>query len=156
MQIQLLSVAQKMPNWVDIACEEYLRRLPRELNLNIVTLPLAARKSKQSCESVKKEEAARLLQKISPGSLNLALDERGQDWSSQQWSAGLERWMFDFSQVNILLGGPDGLAPECLEVCQHKIALGRMTMPHTLVRVVVVEQLYRAWTIIQGHPYHRE
>ncbi|MEM7561994.1 MAG: 23S rRNA (pseudouridine(1915)-N(3))-methyltransferase RlmH [Pseudomonadota bacterium] len=156
MQIQLINVAQKMPAWVDIACEEYQRRLPREIDLKIVTLPLTARKSKQSSDSMKKEEASRILQKVTAGSLNLALDERGADWSSQQWSGQLKRWMFENPQVNILIGGPDGLAEECLDICQHKVALGRMTMPHALVRVVIVEQLYRAWTILQGHPYHRE
>ena len=156
MQIQVINVAQKMPAWVDTACNEYTRRLPRELALEFVTLPLSSRKSKQSSASLKQRESALIVEKLTKGSMNIALDENGDCWDSRQWSLQLKRWMFDFSQVNLIIGGPDGLSEACLTVCQQKVALGRMTMPHALVRVVLVEQLYRASTILQGHPYHRE
>ena len=156
MQIQVINVAQKMPAWVDAACNEYMRRLPPELALEFVTLPLTSRKSKQSSAQLKQRESALIIEKLSNGSMNIALDENGDCWDSKQWSLQLKRWMFDFSQVNLIIGGPDGLSEACLKACQQKVALGRMTMPHALVRVVLVEQLYRASTILQGHPYHRE
>jgi 23S rRNA (pseudouridine1915-N3)-methyltransferase len=156
MQIQVINVAQKMPAWVDTACKDYIKRLPRELALEFVTLPLTSRKSKQSSANLKQRESALIIDKLSKGSMNIALDENGDCWDSKQWSQQLKRWMFDFSQVNLIIGGPDGLSEDCLTVCQQKVALGRMTMPHALVRVVLVEQLYRASTILQGHPYHRE
>ena len=145
-----------MPAWVDTACNDYMRRLPRELALEFVTLPLSSRKSKQSSANLKQRESALIIDKLSKGSMNIALDENGDCWDSKQWSLQLKRWMFDFSQVNLVIGGPDGLSEDCLTACQQKVALGKMTMPHALVRVVLVEQLYRAWTILQGHPYHRE
>ena len=93
---------------------------------------------------------------VAAAGLNIALDEQGKDWSSADWSAQLQRWMTDYTQINLIIGGPDGLSQQCLQQCQQRVALGRMTMPHALVKVVLLEQLYRAWTIYQGHPYHRE
>ncbi len=145
-----------MPAWVDTACHDYSRRLPRELALEFVTLPLTSRKAKQSSTHLKQRESTLIIEKLSKGSMNIALDENGDCWDSKQWSLQLKRWMFDFSQVNLIIGGPDGLSEACLTACHQKVALGRMTMPHALVRVVLVEQLYRASTILQGHPYHRE
>jgi 23S rRNA (pseudouridine1915-N3)-methyltransferase len=156
MQIQVINVAQKLPAWVDAACDDYLKRIPREISLKFVTVPLASRKSQQSPARLQQQESALILEKLTSGSLNIALDERGESWSSADWSKQLQRWMFDFPRVNLIIGGPDGLSPACIEACQHRISLGKMTMPHALVKVVLVEQLYRAWTILTGHPYHRE
>jgi 23S rRNA (pseudouridine1915-N3)-methyltransferase len=156
MQIQLINVAQKLPAWVDLACSDYLKRLPRELSLKLVTIPLPARKSQQSPARQQQRESELILGKLVAGSLNIALDERGEQWSSVDWSKSLQRWMFEFPRVNLVIGGPDGLSQDCIKACQHRVSLGRMTMPHALVKVVLVEQLYRAWTILQGHPYHRE
>ncbi len=156
MQIQIINVAQKLPAWADAACDDYLRRMPRELSLKLVTVPLAARSSNQSAEKLRLRESASILDKLRPGGFDLALDQRGDLWSSNDWSQNLQRWMFDFPQVNLIIGGPDGLSRECLDACRKRVALGRMTMPHALVKVVLLEQLYRAWTIHQGHPYHRE
>ena len=156
MRIQIINVAQKLPAWADTACEEYLQRMPREITLQTTTLPLAARHNRRSADSAREQEARQVLKRFAPGDLNLALDERGSCWSSQDWADRLEGWMREQPRVNIVIGGPDGLAPSCLEACRERISLGRMTMPHALVRVVLAEQLYRAWTIIKGHPYHRE
>lgn len=156
MQIQLINVAQKLPAWVDMACDDYLKRLPREIKPELITVSPAIRKSRQSSQQAQKREAELILQKLAPGSFNLALDETGKSWSSHDWSQNLERWMQDYPRVNLIIGGADGIAPQCLDACQQRVSLGRMTMPHALVKVVVLEQLYRAWTILQGHPYHRE
>lgn len=156
MQIQIINVAQKLPAWVDAACDDYLKRVPREISLNLVTVPLASRKSKQSAARQRQQESALILDKLPPGSLNIALDEHGAAWSSEDWSQQLQHWMFEWPRVNLIIGGPEGLSQQCIDACQHQVSLGRMTMPHALVKVVVVEQLYRAWTILKGHPYHRE
>jgi len=156
MQIQLINVAQKLPSWVDAGCSEYQKRIPRELGLTVSTVPLASSRSMQSAERRRELEATQILAKLKPGSLNIGLDEKGADWSSSDWSKQLQRWMTDFTQINLIIGGPDGLAGQCLERCQQRVALGRMTMPHALVKLVLLEQIYRAWTIYQGHPYHRE
>jgi 23S rRNA (pseudouridine1915-N3)-methyltransferase len=156
MQIQLINVAQKMPAWVDAGCADYLKRMPRELGLTLITVPLAASGSRQSAIQRREREAESIAVKLRPGSLNIALDDKGKGWTSVDWSAQLQRWMAEFSHVNLIIGGPDGLSPQCLQACQQRVSLGRMTMPHALVRLVLMEQLYRAWTICQGHPYHRE
>ena len=156
MQIRILSVAQKMPAWVDAACDDYGKRLPREIDLQLVSLPLTARSTKTSPAQARQRQSELLLDKIAPGSFNIALDERGKPWSSRDWAAQLGRWLQEQPRVNLLIGGPDGLSGDCLEACQQRVALGRMTLPHALVRVVLLEQIYRAWTILQGHPYHRD
>ena len=157
MQIQIVNVAQKMPAWVDAGCADYLKRMPRELGLNLITIPLAASASRQSADAAAHARSGvDSPRSCEPGSLNIALDDKGKAWTSADWSTQLQRWMAEFTHINLIIGGPDGLSPECLEACQQRVSLGRMTMPHALVRLVLLEQLYRAWTIYQGHPYHRE
>lgn len=156
MQLQIISVGQKMPQWVDTACNDYMKRLPRELSIQWTTLPLAQRKAKDSADHFKQQEADLIKQKISPGSYNLALDEHGKHWRSQEWARHLEHWMQEYPKVNFIIGGPDGLSKPLLQSCHQRVSFGSMTMPHALVRVVLIEQLYRAWTITKGHPYHRE
>jgi 23S rRNA (pseudouridine1915-N3)-methyltransferase len=145
-----------MPEWVDVACSDYLKRMPRELNIQLTTIALSQRKSRVSAEQLRRQEAALILKKIPRGSFSIALDEHGKQWSSLEWSEQLERWLLEYAQVNLIIGGPDGLAEQCRQACAQTIALGRMTMPHALVRVVLIEQLYRASTLLNGHPYHRE
>ena len=156
MQIRIINVAQKLPAWADSACEDYLRRMPRELTPTLATVALAPRRAKQTSAEPRRRESRAILDKLEAGSFNLALDERGACWSSVDWSRNLERWMHEQPRVNLIIGGPDGLTSECLQACQQRVSLGKITLPHALVKVVLLEQLYRAWTIIQGHPYHRE
>jgi len=154
-QIRLINVAQKMPAWVDAGCADYFRRLPRELGFTQHTVPLLAGGSRASAEQRRERQAAQILAKLGAGH-SIALDDRGSAWTSADWAAQLQHWMREYSQVNLIIGGPDGLAPRCLQACQQRVSLGRMTMPHALVKLVLIEQLYRAWTISQGHPYHRD
>ena len=156
MQIQIINVAQKQPAWADQGFDEYLRRLPRELTPRLVTLPLASRRAGQKASAAQQRESEAILGKLAPGSFNLALDEHGSCWSSRDWAQNLESWMLEQPRVNLIIGGPDGLTRQCIEACQQRVSLGKMTLPHALVKVVLIEQLYRAWTIIKGHPYHRD
>jgi len=156
MQVQIIAVGQKIPAWVDLGCADYLRRMPRELKIQLTTIPLAQRKGGVSADQLRRQEAGLILKKISRGSFSIALDESGKQWSSLEWSEQLQHWMLEYSQVNLIIGGPDGLSEECQQVCAQRIALSRMTMPHALVRVVLIEQIYRAWTLLKGHPYHRQ
>ncbi len=155
MQIRLINVAHKLPAWAADACDDYRKRLPREIGLEILTIPPASSKSRQSAETRQQREGESILTKLGSG-LSIALDERGEQWTSLDWSKNLQQWMFESPRINLIIGGADGLSPQCLQACGRKISLGRMTMPHALVKVVLLEQLYRAWTILQGHPYHRE
>ncbi len=144
-----------MPAWVDTACEDYQRRLPREIGLTQLSLPLSSRKTKEAASAIQRRDSDLILSKLKPGAYNIALDEKGALWSSIDWSKQLQSWMLNHPHVNLIIGGPDGLSAECSKACQQQVSLGRMTMPHALIRVILLEQLYRAWTILQGHPYHR-
>lgn len=145
-----------MPAWVETACADYLKRMPRELKVRVTSIALAQRKGGGSVEQLKQQEASQIMKKMPPGSFSIALDERGKHWSSHEWSRKLEYWMKEYPRVNLIIGGPDGLTDECREACAETIALGAMTMPHALVRVVLIEQIYRAWSLLNGHPYHRQ
>ena len=129
--------------------------MPRELRIKVTSIMLAQRRGSGSLEQLKQQEAVQIIKKIPRSSFSISLDERGKPWASNDWSRQLEFWMREHPRVNLIIGGPDGLADECREACQQSVALGAMTMPHALVRVVLIEQLYRAWTLIDGHPYHR-
>lgn len=156
MRIRILSVAQKLPAWVDAGCAEYLARLPREVRPEIVTLPLAPRGAGKSAADRKQRQGRAILDQLSPGGLPLALDERGRAWSSDDWARELGGWMQRHPRVDLVIGGPDGLSAECLAACGQSVSLGPVTLPHALVRIVLLEQLYRAWCILNRHPYHRE
>lgn len=144
-----------MPAWVEQASNDYLKRLPNRI-LTLSCVATAQRKSGQTVARLLQQEAEKIRAKIKPGSLNIALDEHGKQWSTQQWAEQYQDWLQSYPQVNFIIGGPDGLAPELLSQASKTIALGRMTLPHGLARVVLIEQLYRAWSVVEGHPYHRE
>ena len=156
MKIRILSVAQKLPGWVDDGCAEYLARLPRDLKPELISLPLAARGAKMPAARRRDDQGRRLIERFSPGGLQIALDERGKQWSSADWARALEDWMRSQPHVDLVIGGPDGLSADCVAACAQSVSLGPLTLPHALVRVVLLEQLYRAWSILKGHPYHRE
>ncbi len=145
-----------MPNWVDLAFDEYAKRLPRQQSVQLSCIATASRKSGQNRQKIQQLESGLIKQKIKPGSLLIALDEKGKHWSTLEWAAQYRLWLQQVSQVNFVIGGPDGLDPVLLKQADQKIALGRMTMPHGLARVVLMEQIYRVWSVVEGHPYHRE
>ena len=155
MRLRVVSVGQRMPGWVTDAWEEYARRMPRELSLELVEVPLAKRGKNADLVRLKRDEGRALLAATAPGNLLIALDGGGKVWSTEQLARNLEDWMGQGRDCCFLVGGPDGHDPECLARAQQRWSLGALTLPHPLVRVVLAEQLYRAWTIIQGHPYHR-
>ncbi len=156
MRIQIIAVGQKMPGWVDQAYQEYAKRLPRQQSVTLSCIATANRKSTSSATQLQQQEADKIKDKIKPGSLTLALDEHGEQWTTAQWAEQYRRWLQLYPQVNFVIGGPDGLAPQIIAQADKTLALGKMTMPHGLARVVLIEQIYRAWSVVEGHPYHRE
>jgi len=156
MAITIIAIGQKMPVWVDAAYEDYARRIPRSQNVSLELIATAARKSGQTRERIQKQEAEKIRQRIKPGSFSIALDEKGRQWSTAAWVEQYRHWLLNFPQVNLIIGGPDGLEPALIGEANQTIALGPMTMPHGLVRVVLIEQLYRIWSVVEGHPYHRD
>ena len=156
MKVRLLSVGTKMPAWVKAGFEEYSTRIERELGFSLIEIPLAKRSKNQSPEVNKAKEGAELLAQVRPGDYVVALDVTGKPFSTQDLAQRIENFRGDGRDLAILVGGPDGLDAACLERADARWSLSELTLPHPLVRVVVAEQLYRAVSIISGHPYHRE
>ncbi len=155
MRITVHSVAGKMPRWVDEGVAEYSKRLPRELRLEWRTVPLARRSSRTDAASLRQSEGEALLKGLHRDDLCIALDLSGKLWSTEDLARQLDGWMMQGQGVQLLVGGPDGLSSDCLAAASQRWSLGPLTLPHPLVRIVLAEQLYRAWTITIGHPYHR-
>lgn len=155
MQLIVAAMGQRMPAWVQTAWTEYARRFPRGFSLEIKEIPLSKRTRKADIGSLCAIEGDSLLAAAPAGYRVVALDERGRQWSTIELADRLENWMREERGVCFLVGGPDGLSARCREKADDVWALGRLTLPHPLVRTILAEQLYRAWTITQNHPYHR-
>lgn len=155
MKLCIAAVGQRMPDWVNRAWQGYSKRFPPNISLILKEIPLPKRGKNHSVDALVREEADGLLAAVAPGHTVVALDERGRQWSTLELAERLETWMSEGLNVTFLIGGPDGLAREVLERANLRWSLGKLTLPHALARVVLVEQLYRAWTVTQNHPYHR-
>jgi 23S rRNA (pseudouridine1915-N3)-methyltransferase len=154
-QINLIAVGTRMPAWVDEGYNEYARRMPRECGLELIQIPLGQRTKAQAVERAMNEEGKRMLAATTKDQHVVALDIKGRSWSTEDLADQLRDWMRNGCDVSLLVGGPDGLAAECLARARQHWSLSSLTLPHPLVRVVLAEQLYRAWTLLSGHPYHR-
>jgi len=163
MHIQLLSVGRRMPHWVDEGVAEYAKRLPPSCALSLVEIEPAqrgkggqrGRPSDAERERVLAAEGRRLLKAVPASALAIALDVRGKRWSTETLAAELRTWLASGQDIALMVGGADGLHASCLERAQQRWSLSALTFPHGLVRVILAEQIYRAWSILQGHPYHR-
>jgi 23S rRNA (pseudouridine1915-N3)-methyltransferase len=155
MQLLVVAIGRRMPSWVQQGWSEYARRFPRGWSLDIREVPVAKRHKNAAGDSVRAIEGRALLAAVPEMHRVIALDERGEPWSTGELAERLQAWMREERGVSFLIGGPDGLGGDCLARAQDRWSLGRLTLPHPMVRVLVAEQLYRAWTIAQNHPYHR-
>ena len=155
MKVRLLVIGTRPDDWVRDAVNLYLARLPAHLKPALVEIPLSLRSSGGDPAIAKVKEGQRILHRLKPGDFVVALDERGKPWSSTDLAREVERWQNHEPSVALVIGGPEGLAEEVRRRANQTWSLSAMTFPHGLARVIVVEQLYRAWTILQGHPYHK-
>lgn len=154
MKLLLIAVGKRPPPWVTQAFDDYARRLPPEHPLDLIELA-PARDRQQSASAQRREEGRRLLERIPAGAWVVALDERGRQLDSPGLCRRFESWRAMGRDLVLLLGGAEGLDEAVRDRADELLALSRLTLPHTLARVVLVEQLYRAWTLMSGHPYHR-
>jgi 23S rRNA (pseudouridine1915-N3)-methyltransferase len=145
-----------MPSWVTQAVTEYCRRLPREIKLQWREIPLARRVQGSKTEQLCEREGEQILKAIPAGDAVIALDVLGERISTGQLAQQLAAWQMSGLSYSLLVGGPDGLSPQCLDRAALRWSLSDLTLPHPLVRVLLAEQLYRAWTITVNHPYHRD
>ena len=155
MRAKLIAVGERMPGWVAEGFEEYVKRLSRDLPLELVEIKPGTRGKGRDDARAMADEGAALLAALPRDAHVVALDGRGSTWSSEQLADQLSKWRMAGRDVAFLVGGPDGHARDVLQRADQRWSLGSLTLPHMLVRLVVTEQLYRAVTILNGHPYHR-
>ena len=155
MRIHLICVGRRMPAWVEAGYQDYARRLPPECTLSVVEIEPMRRGKTGGPEQARADEAERILKAIPKGAGVVALDARGQDWGTEDLARQLRGWLGEGRDRALLVGGADGLAETCRKRADQCWSLSRLTFPHPLVRVILAEQLYRAWTLLKGHPYHR-
>ena len=155
MRARIIAIGERMPDWVAQGFAEYRKRLAHELPLELVELKPGARGKGRDDARAIHDEGAALLAALPRDMHGVALDGGGKPWSSDELAAQLARWRMAGRDLAFLIGGPDGHAPEVLARAEQRWSLGPLTLPHMLVRLVLAEQLYRATTILAGHPYHR-
>lgn len=155
MRISIIAAGTRMPAWVEQGVAEYSRRMPRDLKLQWHEIPLARRSRDSRPEQLRAREGEHMLKAVAPGDRVIALDVRGESLSTEQLARQLQAWRMSGDNYSLLIGGPDGLDPGCLRRADQCWSLSAMTLPHTLVRILLAEQFYRAWTITTNHPYHR-
>lgn len=155
MKLRLLAVGHKMPQWVEQGFAEYAKRLPNDCAIELVEIPPGHRSKNTNKEKAMQQEAQALIKALRPQDHVVALDVLGKSWSTEQLSVQLDSWRMQGGDVALIIGGPDGLTDEVLALAKQRWSLSDLTLPHPLVRVLLAEQLYRAWSILQGHPYHK-
>lgn len=155
MRIRLVAVGTRMPSWVVEGYQEYAKRLPRECSLQLIEIPLSKRRKSMTAAQARRQEGQAMLAAVPKDCIVIALDVPGKHWTTQDLAGRLREWMASGRDVALLVGGPDGLSQACLDRAEQHWSLSALTYPHSLVRIVLAEQLYRAWTLGTGHPYHR-
>jgi 23S rRNA (pseudouridine1915-N3)-methyltransferase len=143
LKIRLITIGHKAPSWIQEGYQDYAKRLPASCALELIEIP------------AEKRPEEKMLTSIKPDNYVIALDVKGKYWSTEDLSTKLSGWLQSGQNIDLLIGGADGLTPDCLAKAQEKWSLSPLTFPHMLVRVIVAEQIYRAYSILQGHPYHR-
>ena len=155
MKLLIVAVGQRVPDWAQTAWDDYAKRFPPELKVELKAVKTEPRGSK-TLEALYAAERARIEAAIPKGTRIVVLDERGTSLSTKALAARLTEWQLGGGDVALVIGGPDGLDPEFRAAAHERIRLSDMTLPHAMARVLLIEQLYRAWSINANHPYHRE
>ncbi len=156
MQINLISVGHRMPSWVQQGYDEYAKRMPRECELVLKEITSGKRGKNSDVAKIVKDEGERMIKAVSARTNVVVLDVSGKPWSTPELSLAMKRWMESGQNIALMVGGPEGLADSVRDSATESWSLSRLTFPHPLVRVIVAEQLYRAWSLLNNHPYHRE
>lgn len=156
MKLHIIALGTRMPSWVQTAFQDYAKRFPPHLSLQLHEIKLSKRPKNAPLQAIIQREGELMLAAIPPQSHVVALDVTGKQFDTPGFAAQLEQWQERTQSVCFLIGGPEGLSEACLARADQRCSLSALTFPHPLVRVVLVEQLYRAWSVLEQHPYHRE
>lgn len=155
MKLWVVAVGQRVPDWAQTAWDDYAKRFPAELKVELKAVKTEPRSSK-TLDTIYAAERERIEAAIPRGCRTVALDERGTPLTTVALASKLKQWQLEADDVALVIGGPDGLDPAFKQAAHERIRLSDLTLPHAMVRVLLVEQLYRAWSINANHPYHRE
>lgn len=155
MKINIIATGSKMPGWVQQASDDFIRRLPAEIKINSILLPLIKRSKNPDIRRIVRDESRKMLASVPERSSLIVLDVAGRVVTTEKLASMLDTWQQQGEDISIIIGGPDGVSDELLAAASHKISLSPLTFPHHLVRVILLEQIYRAWSILNNHPYHR-
>ena len=155
MKLRIISVGHKMPGWVEDACAEYTKRMPRDASAEIIDIKPEKRAAGNSTDNIQLIEAKRIIEAVGKDML-IALDERGAEVTTLQLADRFKAWQTSGRDIALVIGGADGLHDSIRQKADWLWSLSKLTMPHGMVRVLLAEQLYRAYSVTQNHPYHRE
>ena len=155
LNIELLAAGTKPPAWIATGIAEYQKRLPRDWQLNIKEIPVSKRQKGEPVAKAIQMEGQKMMAAITPGSVVVCMDRNGKNWSTEELAKNMQDWQMETGKIQLLIGGPDGLAQECLDAAHKSWSLSKLTFPHFLVRLMLAEQIYRAWSVINNHPYHK-
>ena len=156
MKLIIVSVGHKMPDWITAGFNEYTKRMPREARIALLEIKPEPRTTGKTTMQIMEDEAQRILAALPQNCLRIALDERGIQPTTRQLAAQMQNWMQAGRDVAFIIGGADGLHESVKQAAQQLLALSALTLPHAVVRVLLAEQLYRAYSLMHNHPYHRE
>ncbi|WP_077927116.1 23S rRNA (pseudouridine(1915)-N(3))-methyltransferase RlmH [Wohlfahrtiimonas populi] len=156
MIVHLIAIGNNMPNWVKDGFDEYQSRLRNEVQLKMVEIPAQARKKNADISKILKEEGQKMLAAVPKGARIVGLDVIGKAVTTPELSQMMADWLQGGTDIALLIGGPEGFSDEVKQSFQQSISLSKLTLPHPMVRILVAEQLFRGWSILHNHPYHRE
>lgn len=156
MKIYLIAVGTKMPDFVNQGFKEYAKRFPKDVTLELIEIPAGKRGKNADIERITNHEGELMIQAIPKGAMVITLDIPGKMYSTPELANELSSWKMSGRDVALLVGGPEGLSPACKALAEKSWSLSPLTLPHPIVRIVIAESLYRAWSITANHPYHRE
>ncbi len=156
MKIKIIAVGTKMPAWVETAFKNYIQRLPHDCRVELIEIPASKRTRNQLANQWMEKEGELILKVINKSDWVVALEVKGKSWTTSQLASQITRWQSMGNNIALLVGGPDGLSQNCLSRANQSWSLSALTLPHPMVRVVLSEALYRAWSVTTNHPYHRE
>ncbi len=155
MKLRILAVGHNMPNWINAGVDEYLKRMPRDCRLELLEITPIKRNKSTPIAKAMQLEAQAIEKHLDESQHTIALEVLGQPWSTEQLAKKMSTWQQTGRHLNFIIGGADGLTPELSNQANEKWSLSNLTLPHPLVRVLLAEQLYRAWSLLNNHPYHR-
>lgn len=155
MLIRIIAIGQKMPSWVDTAYKEYEKRLVSDIRLQLIEIPAGKRSKNSNTQKLILQEGKLSLAATGKNDCIIAMDVKGKRHTTESMAQEITKLQSLGHNLSLLIGGPEGLSPDCLQAAHHQWSLSDLTLPHPMVRVILAEQIYRCWSLIQGHPYHK-